>query len=559
MPPIPLCQLTKEQNSVMDAASVLSHGMVCGPQPYAVDAGVDILRQGGNAVDAALAAALVQGVVDPHMCGPGGYLLLTLQRAGERTPLVLDAPALAGSKVRADMWADHYIRPNPMGWGYFLRDQVNDAGYTSICTPGSVMGMHRMQTQWGTLPWADLFPHAIAMAEDGHRVMDRTARVWQRRAESPEELAPLDYIHRNPEASRVYLRADGHPPRVNEWFRNPDFGRTLRRLAEAGAEDFYTGELAARMAADLEAQGSFVTGQDLRDYALPEVEPVHGEFGEYRITTAPAPHGGATLVAILNIMETFRDEPGLEPHSPRYLYLLGMAMKAAFADRNPHMADTRHVDVPLAWMTDRARAEYWHDVITRGETIRVAFDPPGSKDTTHITTVDRWGNCVALTHSLGSSSGVITPGLGFMYNNSMVNFHPLPGHPNSIAPGKGRTTGMAPTIVTHRGQPILALGAPGSTKIITSVAQVILNVLLWGMNVAEAVHAPRIDSQGDAIELQARIPHHVCAEIGAWHPVKRLAYSHGGMALVHAIAIDAATGRVTGGADTGTDGMAVAV
>ncbi len=537
----------------------LDQGMVCAPQPYAVDAGTDILQQGGNAVDAALVAAFVQGVIDPHMCGPGGYLLVTMKRPEDDHPFVLDAPALAGVLTSPDMWEDRYLRPNPMGWGYFLRDHVNDVGYTSICTPGSIKGMQTMQEQWGTLPWQDLFPHAIEMAVEGHRVLARTASVWQRVAECPEELVPMDYIRRNAEASRLYLKDDGSPPRVNDWFRNPDQGKTLEHLAQAGANDFYTGELAQRMTTDLARHGAYVTAEDFRNYTLPEVEPTCGRFGEYSITTAPAPHGGATLVAILNIMETFRDEPGLEPSSPRYLYLLGMAMKAAFADRNPHMADLRHEDVPIDWMISRERAQYWHDVIEAGDPIHVSFVPEGSRDTTHVTTVDRTGMCVAFTHSLGSSSGVITPGLGFMYNNSMVNFHPLPGHPNSIAAGKGRTTGMAPTIVSRGDQPVLVLGAPGSTRIITSVAQVILNVLLWQMDVATAVHAPRIDCQGDEIQLQARIPRRTCEAIAAWHPVKRIGFSHGGMALVHAIALDPKTGRVTGGADSGTDGMAVGV
>ncbi len=543
----------------MSAPYVFDQGMVCAPQPYAVDAGTDVLHQGGNAVDAALAAALVQGVIDPHMAGPGGYLLVTLKRPEDDTPIVLDAPALAGSLTTPDMWAERYLRPNPMGWGYFLRDQVNDAGYTSICTPGSIRGMQALQEQWGTWAWSDLFPHAIAMAVNGHRIMARTASVWQRTPEYLDDVTPLDSIRRNAEASRLYLQDDGGPFRVNDWFRNPDYGRTLERLAQAGAADFYMGDLGRHMSADLAQQGAYVTAADLRNYTLPDVTPVQGQFGTYDITTAPAPHGGATLVAILNIMETFRNEPGLEPSSPRYLYLLAMAMKAAFADRNPHMADPHFTDVPSAWMTSAERAQYWHDVIAAGDPIRVAFVPEGSSDTTHVTVVDRTGLCVALTHSLGSGSGVITPGLGFMYNNSMINFHPLPGHPNSIAPGKGRTTGMTPSIVSLGARPVLVLGAPGSTRIITSVAQVILNVLLWQMDVATAVHAPRIDCQGDEIRLQARIPRRTCDAIAAWHPVKRIGYSHGGMALVHAIAIDPNTGQVTGGADTGTDGMAVGV
>jgi gamma-glutamyltranspeptidase/glutathione hydrolase len=149
--------------------------------------------------------------------------------------------------------------------------------------------------------------------------------------------------------------------------------------------------------------------------------------------------------------------------------------------------------------------------------------------------------------------------MGFMYNNSMINFHPLPGHPNSIAPGKGRTTGMSPTIVYRDGQPLLVIGAPGATKIVTAVAQVILNVLDFGMPVGEAVYAPRFDSQGGPIRTQLRIPESVCAEVRREHPVERLPTAHGGIALVHAIGIDPATGRLSGGADAGSAGVALEV
>lgn len=164
------------------------------------------------------------------------------------------------------------------------------------------------------------------------------------------------------------------------------------------------------------------------------------------------------------------------------------------------------------------------------------------------------------------SSGVITPGLGFMYNNSMVNFHPLPGHPNSIAPGKGRTTGMAPTIVYDRtsegannGRPALVLGAPGATRIITSIAQVILNVIDFGMGIGDAVLAPRFDCQGDLIKCHARIPEYVCAEVRKRHPIERIPQSHGGFGLVHAVVIDPETGVLSGAADTGGGGMALEV
>jgi gamma-glutamyltranspeptidase/glutathione hydrolase len=285
---------------------------------------------------------------------------------------------------------------------------------------------------------------------------------------------------------------------------------------------------------------------------------VVGTYRGYKIVTAPPPHGGPTLLAILNILEGY-NLAGLEHNSPDYIYWVAMAMKAAFADRNPHLGDPAFADVPLEWMIAKERAEYWRQQIDSGREIKVAFNVTEPPDTTHVSVVDDAGNGVALTHSLGMSSGVITPGLGFMYNNSMINFHPWPGHPNSIAPGKARTTGMAPTIVYKDDKPLLVVGSPGATRIITANVQVILNVLEFGMSPAEAILAPRFDCQGDLIKCQARIPELVCAQVRRKHPIQRFPHSHGTFALVHAISIDPATGALAGGADTGSDGMALRV
>jgi gamma-glutamyltranspeptidase/glutathione hydrolase len=532
--------------------------MIVAPQPLAVEEGARVLARGGNAMDAAVTCALVQGIVSPQMCGIGGYALLTMHRPGMPRPVAMDAPALAGKLARADMWHDMVIGPNPDGWGYFLRDKVNDLGYTSICTPGAVKGLATMLSRWGTLSWAQAVEPAARIADEGFVVDDHLAQGWKARSKYPEACSLLDYVEANAEARRIYLRADGSPHDTGERLRNTDYARTLRHLADSGPDDFYTGHLARRMAADLSTHGAAVTANDLTAYALRDVEPVVGTYRDYTIATAPPPHGGPTLLAILNILEGY-DLAAMEHNSPEYIHLVALAMKAAFADRNPTLGDPAFVDVPLEWMTSKERAAHWRDVIDAGEPIRVDFAASGTPHTTHVSVVDAQGLCVALTHSLGSSSGVITPGLGFMYNNSMVNFHPLPGHPNSIAPGKSRTTGMAPTIVYKNGAPVMVIGAPGATRIITSVTQVILNVLAFGMSASDAVLAPRFDCQGDVIRCQARIPEYVCADVRERHPIERMPQSHGGLALVHAITIDPTTGAVAGGADTGAGGMALEV
>jgi gamma-glutamyltranspeptidase/glutathione hydrolase len=460
------------------------------------------------------------------------------------------------------MWQDELIRPNPDGWGFFLKEKVNDLGYQSICTPGTVKGLAMMLERWGTISWQRAIAPAVSIAEEGFMVDSHLAAGWKRKARYPEASALLDYIVSNVEARRIYLKENGSPYNEGEILRNPDYARTLNRLAEGGAEEFYNGELARHMSDDLAANGSFVTGQDFANYQVREGQAVVGTYRGFTIATAPPPHGGPTLLAILNVLEGY-DLAALGHNSPDYIYQVAMGMKAAFADRNPYMCDPRFGDVPLDWMISKERAAHWRQRIDTGKPIRVSFVPPEPPDTTHVSVVDREGNCVALTHSLGSSSGVITPGLGFMYNNSMVNFHPQPGHSNAIAPGKGRTTGMSPTIIFSgagdRLRPMLVIGAPGATRIITAVAQVILNIIDFGMSVSEAVLAPRFDCQGDVIKCQARIPEYVCAVVRRQHPIDRLPQSHGGLALVHAIAEDPVTGALSGGADAGSGGMALAV
>jgi len=493
------------------------------------------------------------------MCGIGGYALLTLHLPGAPAQnLALDAPALAGRRVAPDMWREALIRPSSRGWGYLLKDRVNALGYTSICTPGAVKGLATILARWGTFTWAEALAPAIHIAEEGFMVDSHLAQGWKEPASSPEELSLMDYILANAEARRIYLRADGSPYDVGDHFRNPDYGRTLRELAERGSEDFYRGALARRIAADLEVNGSYVTAGDLENYAVREDQPLRGSYRGYEIATSRPPHGGATLLEILNILEGY-DLAALGHNSPAYIYLVSMAMKAAFADRNPLLADPLFADVPTDWMISKERAAAWRSRIDAGAPIMVSFSAGESPHTTHVSVIDDAGMAVALTHSLGASSGVITPGLGFMYNNSMINFHPLPGHPNSIAPGKGRTTGMTPTIITRAGRPALVIGAPGATRIITSIAQVILNVLDFGMSVSDAVLAPRFDCQGDVIRCQARIPEYVCAEVRQRHPIERLPYSHGGLALVHAIQVDEQTGKLAGAADAGAGGMALEV
>jgi gamma-glutamyltranspeptidase/glutathione hydrolase len=310
------------------------------------------------------------------------------------------------------------------------------------------------------------------------------------------------------------------------------------------------------MSKDLAANGAYVTAADLDEYQAADEQAVTGTYRGYDITTSQAPHGGPTVIEILNILEGYNLQ-ALGHNSAEYIYLVAMAMKAAFTDRNAHLGDPRAGAVPVRWMTSKARAKEWQAHIDAGKPITVGDTPTTPPDTTHISVVDNNGMCVALTHSLGMSSGVITPGLGFMYNNSMVNFHPFPGHRNSIAPRVGRTTGMAPTIISKDGKPILVLGAPGASRIITAVLQVIVNFIDFGMSISDAIAAPRIDCQGNNIVCHGRIPEYICEVVRQRHPISRLPQSYGAMAFVQAVSLR--DGVLQGGTDPGCSGVALHV
>ena len=282
-----------------------TRGMIVAPEPLAVEAGARVLMEGGNAIDAAVTCAFVQGVVNPQMCGLGGYALVTLQLAGQAQPILLDAPALAGSGVSPDMLAKRVIGMNPDGWGYFLHGKVNDAGYQAICTPGTVRGLATILERWGTRSWADAISPAAELAEAGYMVDTHLANRWKMRRRYPESCSLLDYVELNAEARRIYLGADGRPYDEGEILRNPDYARTLAHLALYGANDFYQGALADRMADDLAANNAFVIADDLAKYKLREEAPVEGSYRGLRVVTSQAPHGGPTLVAILNILEGY--------------------------------------------------------------------------------------------------------------------------------------------------------------------------------------------------------------------------------------------------------------
>lgn len=485
-------------------------GVVVCPQPRAADVGAEVLQRGGNAFDAAVATAFAQMVNDPFMCGIGGMGTLHYYRADAGHSGMIDFYNRAGARVRPDMWEKDCKGRTPIS-GYSLFDDYrSEIGYTSIMTPCTPAGLGLFHEQHGTLPWSDLIAPAIAQAEDGIVVTPHAASVWTRYWQ-PGIPDGMTRIRKTAECARVYLHPEGRFYEVGEVMRLPDYARTLDRLARGGWREFHHGSLGDEVARDLETNGSYVTRADIAAYQPDQGPPLEGSYRGYVVRSNPPPGSGATIIQMLQILEHF-DLNQFNHSSERHIDLVARAMAAAHVDRNAYLGDPRFADVPTDMLISKARAMYWANRIENGDFWgNEELSPPSC--TTHLCAMDDQGNAVSLTHTLGTASGVVTPGLGFNYNNSMKLFDPVPGRRNSMAPGKARTTGMVPTMLLKDGKPVLVAGAPGGSVIISATLQGILNIVDFGMSPVEAVTVPRIHCEGRGIHAEATIQRSVIEKL----------------------------------------------
>jgi gamma-glutamyltranspeptidase/glutathione hydrolase len=534
------------------------NGMVVAPQPVAAEEGVLALRRGGNAVDAAVTAALVQGVVDPLNCGIGGLGGMQVYRAEHDEQVFVDFFSSVGSKATPDVWADQIVGPAPDGVGFILQGDLNEIGYSSIGTPGTVLALSEALKRYGTWSWEEALAPAISWTRKGYPIPAELARDWRMPYAEGRPNARARF-NCTPAAAAIYTRG-GELLEEGDVLVNEDLARSLERLAGEGPETFYRGSMATEIAADLEAHGALVTGEDLENYQVGITAPLQGTYRGYTVAAAPPPFGGITLLQILRILEEY-DLGAMGLNSAAYIRVVSQAIKAGFADRNLHVGDPAFVDVPVERLLSGENARQWKERIDRGEPIDTAFDRTRKEGgTTQMSVVDGAGNCVSLTHTCGLCSGVVTPGLGFLYNNYMVGFDPVPGGPNSIAPGKKRVTGSAPTLLFKEGKPFMVVGAPGGTRIVSAVLQTILNVVDHGLSALEAVAAPRVDCQSGAVYIEGKVPRWVCEELEkSGLEVARDTASYGPYparaARVHAIVVDGE--RLDGGADPRGYGVAL--
>ncbi|HIG44006.1 MAG: gamma-glutamyltransferase [bacterium] len=534
-----------------------SKGMIVAPQPEAVEAGARVLKKGGNAVDAAMACALVQGVVDPQMAGIAGFGSLQLYLPGEGEHYCIDFHGRSPAAVKADMWEGLIEAEAPDGFGFVLKNNVNDLGYQSITVPGSLKAYYEAQTRHGVMEWADVVAPAIAWADKGFTVRPQVYEFWSR-DDSSGRVRVRDRLAYTASGRKLYFSADGDLKRPGQIVSNPDMAATLREIARDGADVFYQGTIGACIAEDMAANGGLLTLEDLRQYSTVKVDPLWGEYRGQRYATNNPPGGGIMLVEMLNVLENF--DLGAMGHNTReYIRVVTEVMKRATSDKDNHVGDPAFFDVPVAHLTDKNYAAEMASAIRSGKKASVERFQAAkeSANTTHVAVVDSMGNAVSMTHSLGMPSGVITEGLGFMYNGCMAVFDPRPGRADSLAPGKSRFSSLCPTIVFNGDTPHIVIGAPGGTQIAMGVLQSILNVLDFKMDMQQAVSAPRFSATSNVIDVANRIPAYITDELVSLGYEVRRSYLSFAFAMVHGIQIR--DGAMNGGADPAGDGMSLSV
>jgi len=474
------------------------NGMVASTSRIASEVGVEVLRRGGNAVDAAIAVAFALAVTWPAAgnLGGGGFMLIRL-KDGRTT--AIDYREMAPLAASRDMYLDRN--------GNLIQGEGSSlVGYRASGVPGTVAGMALALQKYGSgrFTWADLIEPARRLAVEGFTVDDRLARSLR---------ASVDLLGRYEDSRRIFLR-DGKFYEEGEIIRQPDLAATLTRLQRNGPREFYEGETARLIAEDMKRHNGTITLEDLRGYVAKERAPVSSTYRGYKIISMPPPSsGGVVLIEMLNILEGF-DLGRMGWASSEKYHVMAEAMRRAFADRAEHMGDADFVNVPVAGLIDKSYAAKLRATINleRASTSAEvkAGNPVGAEaeETTHFTVVDREGNVVANTYTLNGSygSGVIAKGTGVLLNNEMDDFAAKPGVPNmfgliqgernAIAPKKRPLSAMTPTIVLRPdGSFYFTVGSPGGPTIINTVLQVIVNIIDHGMNVQQAIDAPRIHHQ----------------------------------------------------------------
>lgn len=479
-------------------------GMVSSQRMLASQVGAEILRQGGNAIDAAVATGIALAVTLPRAgnLGGGGFMLVYL--AEQEKTVAIDYREMAPAAAHRDMFLD--TNGN-------VDNKKAQFSHLSSGVPGTVAGLSHALKKYGTMSWQDVVKPSIKLAEQGILVSYDLAENLKSRHK---------WLTANQATANAYYKANGVPYEPGEILVQPDLAWSLKQLAKNGPQAFYRGEIAKKIAADMKKHGGLITLEDLANYKVAEREAVTTNYRGYQVVSMPpTSSGGVHIAQMLNILEHF-PLAKMGYGSADSIQAITETMKLAYADRSEYLGDPDHFEVPIKGLTSKAYAKELADKISLSKATPSTAIKPGnpapyeSPDTTHFSVMDAQGNAVSNTYTLNFSygSGVVIPGTGILMNNEMDDFSSKPGVPNgfgliggeanAIQPTKRPLSSMTPTMIFKDDRPFVITGSPGGSRIITTVLQVLINVMDHDMNIAQAVHAPRIHHQWlpDQLELE---------------------------------------------------------
>lgn len=478
------------------------HGMVASQETLASRTGVEILKQGGNAVDAAVAVAFSLAVTLPRAgnIGGGGFMLVHL--AKENKTIAIDYREMAPSKAKKDIFLDEN--------GDAVQKLSREHGL-AVGVPGTVMGMSLALEKYGTMSLAQVTAPAIKMAQEGFSV---TPDLAQSLAGLKRRMAQW------PTTAAIFYKNDGSDYQVGDILKQPELAHSLRLIAEKGAKGFYEGETAVKIVNAVQDAGGIMTLDDLKHYKVVEREPVRGEYRGYQVVSMPPPSsGGVHIIQMLNVLQQFPIDK-LGHNTAQTIHLMAETMKYAYSDRSEYLGDPDFYKVPVNALTNADYAQKIASKIAINKTTPSSEIKPGkltpyeSDQTTHFSVVDKWGNAVSNTYTLNFSygSGLVAKGTGILLNNEMDDFSAKPGVPNgyglvggdanAVEGNKRPLSSMSPTIVMKDGKAFLITGSPGGSRIITTTLQIIMNVIDHGLNIAEASYAARVHHQWQPDELR---------------------------------------------------------
>ena len=477
------------------------NGMVASEQGLATQVGLDILKQGGNAIDAAVAVGFALAVVLPNAgnIGGGGFMVLHDDKTGK--DVAIDFREIAPAKASRDMYLDNQGKVID-GKSLFTHDASG--------VPGTVAGMEYALKKWGTMPLSKVLEPAIKLADKGFIVSDVLAQTLK------EEKSTLGKWS----SSKAIFFKNGEPLKSGDLLVQKDLAKSLRLIAKQGAKAFYQGEIATKIAKEMQSHGGTMTLEDLKAYKVVERQPIIGDYRGYKVVTMPPPSsGGVHLIEILNMLEHYPiKEDGV--NSAKNIHHMAESMKLAYADRSEYLGDPDFVKIPVTGLTSKAYANERVKTIDDNKARLSSNIKPGkpqpyeSDQTTHFSVMDKAGNAVAVTYTLNLNfgSGIVVEGTGILLNNEMDDFSVKPGVPNAfglvggtanaIEAKKRPLSSMTPTIVMKNNKPWLVTGSPGGARIITTVLQSVVNTIDHEMNPAEAIITPRVHHQWLPDELR---------------------------------------------------------